>query len=131
MKIEHIGIAVKDLAAANALYTTLLGTEPYKEEAVDSEHVLTSFFQTGESKVELLAATHETSAIAKFIDKKGEGIHHVAFRVEDIQAEMARLRAAGFQLLNEEPKRGADNMWVCFVHPKSANGVLVELCQPV
>ena len=131
MKIEHIGIAVRNLVAANDLYTTLLVVAPYKEEAVASEHVLTSFFQTGESKVELLAATSEESAIAKFIDKKGEGIHHVAFRVTDINAEMARLRLAGFQLLNDQPKRGADNMLVCFVHPKSANGVLVELCQPL
>lgn len=131
MKIEHIGIAVKDLEAANALYTTLLGAPPYKEEAVEGEAVLTSFFQTGESKVELLAATHVDSAIAKYIDKRGEGIHHVAFRVEDIRAEMKRLADQGFRLLNEEPKRGADNMWVCFIHPKSANGVLVELCQPM
>lgn len=131
MRIEHIGIAVKDLQTANELYTTLLGQPPYKEEAVASEHVTTSFFQTGESKVELLEATHPDSAIAKFIEKRGEGIHHVAFRVDDIHAEMERLRAEGFRLLNEEPKRGADNMWVCFVHPKSANGVLVELCQPV
>lgn len=131
MKLEHIGIAVKDLDMANDLYEQLLGAPPYKQEAVDSEHVLTSFFKTGESKVELLAATSPDSAIAKYIDKKGEGIHHVAFRVADIHAEMERLRAAGFQLLNEAPKRGADNMWVCFVHPKSANGVLVELCQPI
>ena len=131
MNIEHIGIAVKDLAAANELYTTLLGAPPYKSEAVESEHVTTSFFQTGESKVELLEATHPDSAIAKYIEKRGEGIHHVAFRVEDIQAEMERLREAGYRLLNEKPKRGADNMWVCFVHPKSANGVLVELCQPI
>ncbi|MEZ4985577.1 MAG: methylmalonyl-CoA epimerase [Saprospiraceae bacterium] len=131
MKLEHIGIAVKDIAAANSLYEQLLGTTPYKQEEVASEHVLTSFFQTGESKVELLVATSPDSAIAKYIEKKGEGIHHVAFRVDDIHAEMARLREAGFQLLNDAPKRGADNMWVCFVHPKSANGVLVELCQPV
>ena len=131
MKIEHIGIAVRDLAAANDLYTTLLGTPPYKAESVASEHVTTSFFQTGESKVELLEATHPDSAIAKYIEKRGEGIHHVASRVEDIRVEMARLREAGYRLLNEEPKRGADNMWVCFVHPKSANGVLVELCQPI
>lgn len=130
MRIEHIGIAVRDLAAANDLYEQLLGAGPYKQEAVESEHVMTSFFQTGESKVELLAATSPDSAIAKYIEKKGEGIHHVAFRVDDIHAEMARLRAAGFQLLNDAPKRGADGMWVCFVHPKTANGVLVELCQP-
>ncbi|MEL7427423.1 MAG: methylmalonyl-CoA epimerase [Bacteroidota bacterium] len=131
MKIEHLGIAVKDLDTANALYTSLLGNGPYKAEEVESEKVLTSFFQTGESKIELLAATAPESAIAKYIEKRGEGIHHVAFRVDDIRAEMTRLREAGFRLLNEEPKRGADNMWVCFVHPKSANGVLVELCQPV
>ncbi len=130
MRIEHIGIAVKDLEAANTLYTSLLGTGPYKAEVVESEGVTTSFFQTGESKVELLEATKEDSAIARFIEKRGEGIHHVAFRVSDIRAEMQRLREAGFRLLNEEPKDGADNMLVCFVHPKSANGVLVELCQP-
>lgn len=131
MKIEHIGIAVEDLAKANSLYTTLLGVGPYKEEAVASEHVMTSFFQTGESKVELLAATSADSAIAKYLEKRGPGIHHVAFRVDDIVAEMERLREAGFRLLNEAPKRGADNMLVCFIHPKSANGVLVELCQPI
>lgn len=131
MKIEHLGIAVKDLKAANALYTTLLGRSPYKQEEVESEHVLTSFFQTGDSKIELLAATSPDSAIAKYIEKRGEGIHHVAFRVDDIEVEMTRLREQGFRLLNEQPKRGADNMLVCFVHPKSANGVLVELCQPI
>lgn len=128
-KIEHIGIAVKDIKQANELYTKLLGVEPYKQEAVESEGVITSFFQTGESKVELLEATKPESAIAKFIEKKGEGIHHIAFAVEDIKAEMHRLREQGFTLLNEEPKRGADNKLICFVHPKSANGVLVELCQ--
>lgn len=131
MKIEHLGIAVKDIEQANELYTSLLGNGPYKAEEVASEKVLTSFFQTGESKIELLAATAPDSAIAKYIEKRGEGIHHVAFRVDDIRAEMARLSQQGFRLLNEEPKRGADNMWVCFVHPKSANGVLVELCQPI
>lgn len=131
MKIEHIGIAVKDLAAANELYTTLLGVAPYKAESVESEGVTTSFFQSGQAKVELLEATQPESAIAKFIEKRGEGIHHVAFRVDDIQASMERLREQGFRLLNEQPKRGADNMLVCFVHPKSANGVLVELCQPI
>lgn len=131
MKIEHIGIAVKDLAAANEVYTQLLGSAPYKEEHVESEHVKTSFFQTGESKVELLEASHPDSAIAKYIEKRGEGIHHVAFRVDDIEAEMERLREQGFRLLNEKPKRGADGMLVCFVHPKSANSVLVELCQPI
>ncbi len=131
MKIEHIGIAVKNLADANALYTQLLGTPPYKEEEVESEAVKTSFFQTGESKVELLEATAETSAIAKYIAKKGEGIHHVAFEVEDIHAEMERLRSQGFRVLNEQPKRGADNKLVCFIHPKDAHGVLVELCQEI
>lgn len=128
-KIEHIGIAVKDIKQANDLYTKLLGAPPYKEEAVESEGVITSFFQVGESKVELLEATKPESAIAKFIEKKGEGIHHIAFAVEDIRAEMARLKEQGFVLLNEEPKQGADNKLICFVHPKSANGVLVELCQ--
>lgn len=129
LRIEHIGIAVRDLQSANALFQRLLGKAPYKMEEVASEHVRTSFFQTGESKVELLEATSPESAIAGFIDKRGEGMHHIAFEVADIHAEMARLRAEGFQLLNAEPKHGADNKLVCFVHPKSANGVLVELCQ--
>ncbi|OYQ46793.1 methylmalonyl-CoA epimerase [Flavobacterium aurantiibacter] len=131
LKIEHIGIAVRDLAAANSLYEKLLGAAPYKEETVESEGVKTSFFENGPNKIELLEATTTDSAIAKFIEKKGEGIHHIAFAVADIQAEMARLREAGFTLLNDTPKRGADNKWVCFVHPKSANGVLVELCQDI
>ena len=131
MKIEHLGIAVRDLAAADALYTRLLGVGPYKHEAVESEGVTTSFFQTGESKVELLEATRADSPIAKFVKKRGEGIHHVAFAVEDIYAEMERLRGEGFRLLNEQPKRGADNKLVCFVHPKDASGVLVELCQEI
>lgn len=131
MKIEHIGIAVRDIAAANQLYTQLLGVEPYKEEVVESEAVKTSFFQTGESKVELLEATAETSAIHKYIEKKGEGIHHVAFEVADIHAEMERLRQLGFRVLNAAPKRGADNKLVCFIHPKDAHGVLVELCQEI
>ena len=130
-KIEHIGIAVRDLEKSNALFTALLGYPPYKEEEVVSEQVKTSFFQTGEAKVELLEATGEQSAIARFLEKKGEGIHHVAFEVEDIRAEMERLSSAGFRLLNTEPKRGADNKLVCFIHPKSANGVLVELCQSI
>lgn len=131
MKIEHIGIAVKDIKAANEVYSRLLGQTPYKEERVESESVATSFFQTGASKIELLQASDPSSAIAKFIKKRGEGIHHIAFRVDDIEAEMKRLKAEGFRLLNENPKKGADNMLVCFVHPKSANGVLVELCQPI
>lgn len=127
--VEHIGIAVKDLKEANSLYTKLLGVEAYKEEGVASEGVLTSFFKTGETKIELLEGTHEDSPISKFIAKKGEGIHHIAFEVEDIHAEMKRLEQEGFTLLNKEPKAGADNKLVCFVHPKSANGVLIELCQ--
>lgn len=129
--LEHIGIAVKDLNAANVLYAKLLGKPHYKIEEVASENVITSFFKTGEAKVELLEATSPESAIAKFIEKRGEGIHHIAFEVEDILAEMQRLEADGFTLLNKEPKRGADNKLVCFIHPKSANGVLVELCQEV
>jgi methylmalonyl-CoA/ethylmalonyl-CoA epimerase len=128
-KIEHIGIAVKDLDAANEVYSKLLGVEPYKSEGVESEGVMTSFFQTGVNKIELLAATNSDSAIAKFIEKKGEGIHHIAFHVDDIYAEMDRLRKEGFVLLNDEPKMGADNKLICFVHPKGTHGVLVELCQ--
>ncbi len=131
MKIEHIGIAVKDLEASNKLFKTLLGKEHYKIEEVVSESVKTSFFQTGESKIELLEASNPNSAIAKFIAKRGEGIHHIAFEVEDILAEMKRMESEGFRLLNKEPKRGADNKLVCFIHPKSANGVLVELCQTI
>lgn len=130
-KIEHLGIAVKDLAAANNTYAALLGVEHYKIETVESEGVETSFFKVGESKIELLAATHEDSPIAKFIAKRGEGIHHIAFEVEDIRAEMTRLKAEGFVLLNEEPKKGADNKLVAFLHPKSSHGVLVELVQAV
>lgn len=131
LHIEHIGIAVRSLPDANALYTQLLGVAPYKEESVASEHVNTSFFKTGETKIELLQASNPSSAIAKFIEKKGEGIHHIAFEVSDILAEMARLKAEGFVLLNEEPKKGADNKLICFIHPKSAHGVLVELCQDI
>lgn len=129
ISIEHIGIAVKDLAAAEALYTKLLGAEPYKREAVESEGVITSFFKTGPNKIELLESTRPDGPIAKAIEKRGEGIHHIAFEVADIKAEMARLKAEGFTLLNDEPKPGADNKLVCFIHPKSAGGVLVELCQ--
>ncbi|MBK9271248.1 MAG: methylmalonyl-CoA epimerase [Saprospiraceae bacterium] len=130
-KIEHIGIAVKNLQQANQLYTTLLGVSPYKMEEVENEKVKTSFFKTGESKIELLESSQPDSAIAKFIAKKGEGIHHIAFEVKDIRAEMKRLKEEGFDLLNEEPKIGADNKWVCFIHPKSCHGVLVELCQSI
>lgn len=128
-KIEHLGIAVRDLDAANELYTKLLGVGPYKEEAVESEGVRTSFFKAGPNKIELLEATRPDSAIAKFIEKRGEGLHHVAYAVEDIHAEMARLKQAGFVLLNEVPKEGADQKWVCFLHPKSAGGSMIELCQ--
>ncbi len=131
MKIEHIGIAVKDIAKSNSLFATIFKNGPYKEEVVESEAVKTSFFQLGDSKVELLEATAESSAIHKYIEKRGEGIHHIAFEVEDIHAEMERLRGEGFRILNEQPKRGADNKLVCFVHPKDANGVLVELCQEI
>ena len=130
-KIEHIGIAVKSIEESNKLFSKLLNTEPYKMEEVESEHVNTSFFQLGESKIELLEATDPVSPIAKFIEKKGEGIHHIAYDVEDIEAEMKRLSAEGFVLLNEKPKRGADNKLVCFLHPKSTNGVLVEICQDI
>ncbi|MEL6922884.1 MAG: methylmalonyl-CoA epimerase [Bacteroidota bacterium] len=130
-KIEHIGIAVKNIEASNALFESLFGESHYKMEMVESENVLTSFFKVGPNKVELLEGTSEDSAITKFIEKRGEGIHHLAFEVDDIEAEMKRLREAGFRLLNEKPKRGADNKLVCFVHPKSANGVLLELCQSI
>jgi methylmalonyl-CoA/ethylmalonyl-CoA epimerase len=130
-KIEHIGIAVKDMAASVTLYERLLNTAVYKTETVATEQVKTAFLQSGPNKIELLEALSDDSAIAKFIEKKGEGIHHVAFEVDDIVAEMARLRSEGFILLSDEPKPGADNKLVCFVHPKSAGGVLVELCQSV
>ena len=130
-QVEHIGIAVRDLADANALYTRLLGVEPYKMEEVETEGVMTSFFRTGETKIELLMATRPDSPIAAYLDKRGEGIHHIAFDVADIHAEMARLKQEGFRLLNDEPKRGADNKLICFIHPKSAGGVLVVLCQSI
>ena len=130
-KIEHIGIAVKNLDEANKIYEQLLGTPPYKMETVDSEGVNTSFFKTGESKVELLQATKDESAIAKFIAKKGEGIHHIAFAVKDIHIEIKRLKEGGYTIINESPKKGADNKLVCFVHPKNTNGVLIELCQEI
>jgi methylmalonyl-CoA/ethylmalonyl-CoA epimerase len=129
--IEHIGIAVKNLEFSNDLFTKLLGVAPYKQEGVESEGVMTSFFQTGQTKIELLEATNPESPIAKFIEKKGEGIHHIAFEVADILAEMERLKSEGFILLNEVPKKGADNKLVCFLHPKGTNSVLVELCQSV
>ncbi len=130
-KIEHIGIAVKDLNNSIAIYEKLLDTDCYKTELVASEQVSTAFFKTGENKVELLQATAAESAIAKFIEKKGEGIHHIAFLVDDILAEMERLHKEGFVLLSESPKKGADNKMVCFVHPKDTNGVLIEICQEI
>lgn len=130
-KIEHIGIAVKDLDNAEEIYSKLLNTSSYKREEVASEYVITSFFQSGPNKIELLVATDDKSAIHKFIEKKGEGIHHIAFAVDDIVSEMLRLKHEGFTLLNEQPKRGADNKLVCFVHPKGTNGVLIELCQEI
>lgn len=131
LKIEHIGIAVKNLDDSNSLFTKLFGREPYKSEVVESESVSTSFFEMGESKIELLHATNPESAIAKFIEKKGEGIHHIAFAVDNIEAEVARLKAEGFQPISEKPKRGADNKLVFFFHPKTTNGVLIELCQDI
>ena len=130
-KVEHIGIAVKDLKASNESFSKLFGVKPYKSEEVASEHVITSFFLVGDTKIELLEAGSSDSAIAKFIEKRGEGIHHIAFEVEDIYAEMERMKNEGFVVLNETPKRGADNKLVCFLHPKSTNGVLVELCQEI
>lgn len=130
-KIEHIGIAVKDIEMSNTLFEKLFGAPAYKSEVVESEGVTTSFFLNGPNKIELLAATHPESPIAKFIEKKGEGIHHIAFDVEDIVSEIARLQNEGFVVLNETPKKGADNKLVAFLHPKSTNGVLIELCQEI
>lgn len=130
-KIEHIGIAVKDLQTSNDLFERLLGTPAYKEEEVASEGVKTSFFMNGPNKIELLEATNADSPIAKFIEKKGEGIHHIAFDVEDIVTEISRLKSEGFNVLNETPKKGADNKLVAFLHPKGTNGVLIELCQEI
>ena len=129
MKVEHVGIAVKDLNNANVVFEKLFNQAHYKVEQVESEKVSTSFFQLGDTKIELLQATHPDSPIAKFIDKRGEGIHHIAFEVEDIDAEMQRLQSEGFELIHTESKDGADNKRICFLHPKSTNGVLIELCQ--
>ena len=131
LKVEHIGIAVKNLEASNLLFEKLLNVKHYKTEAVESESVVTSFYKKGETKIELLESSNPTGPIAKFIDKKGEGIHHIAFEVSDIREEMKRLSDEGFILLNTEPKPGADNKLVCFLHPKSSNGVLIELCQEI
>lgn len=129
LKIEHLGIAVADLQKSIPLFEQLLNTPCYKTEMVEREGVNTAFFKTGESKIELLEATNPDSPIRKYVDKKGEGIHHIAFEVENIQAEMKRLSALGFELLSEQPKDGADNKLICFLHPKTTNGVLIELCQ--
>ena len=130
-KIEHIGIAVKNIKKSNDLYASLLNSKPYKQEEVKSENVITSFFKTGDSKIELLQATDEDSAIAKFIEKRGEGIHHIAFDVTNIYDELERLEKEGFRIITKKPKKGADNKLVAFLHPKSTNGVLVELCQEI
>lgn len=129
LKIEHLGIAVKDLAESNKVFEKLFGKAPYKLEKVESEGVSTSFFMMGQSKIELLEATNPDSPIAKFIEKKGEGIHHIAFEVSDIYLEIERLKKEGFTPLSEQPKKGADNKLICFLHPKGTNGVLIELCQ--
>ncbi|HTO17330.1 MAG TPA: methylmalonyl-CoA epimerase [Edaphocola sp.] len=129
--IEHIGIAVKDLNLSIKLFEKILNTKSYKIESVESEKVITAFFQTGESKIELVASSASDGTIAKYIEKKGEGIHHIAFSVTDIKSEMERLKNEGFILLNEEPKKGADNKLVCFIHPKQTNSVLIELCQEI
>jgi methylmalonyl-CoA/ethylmalonyl-CoA epimerase len=129
--LEHIGIAVKDLQQSIGLFETLLNSACYKTETVESEQVITAFFRQGDTKIELLANTTPGGVIEKFIEKKGEGIHHLAFGVTDIKAEMNRLKELGFILLQEEPRKGADNKWVCFLHPKSTNGVLIELCEDI
>lgn len=131
LKIEHIGIAVKNLAAAIPTYERLLNAGCYKTEKIISENVNTAFFKQGESKIELLESIADDSAIRKFIEKRGEGLHHIAFEVEDIVLEMKRLQEEGFTLINQEPKKGADNKLVCFLHPKDACGVLIELCQEI
>lgn len=131
LKIEHIGMAVKDLSVSIPLFEKLLNSPCYKTETVDSENVNTAFFQKGESKIELLESTDQDGTVARFIEKKGEGMHHIAFEVTDIKAEMERLVNEGFVLLNPEPKKGADNKLVCFLHPKGTSGVLVELCQNI
>lgn len=130
-KIEHIGIAVKDIEISNDVFGKLFGKPHYKMETVESEGVMTSFFEVGPNKIELLQAINEESPIAKFIDKKGEGIHHIAFAVEDIEAEIKRLTNDGFRMIHEQPKKGADNKLIAFLHPKATNGVLIELCQDI
>jgi len=131
IKIEHIGIAVQDIEASNKVFTKIFGKESYRSESVDSESVITSFFQVGESKIELVAATSDDSPIAKYLAKNREGMHHIAFDVADIKAEMKRLQSEGIRTLNDLPKQGADNKLICFLHPKDTNGVLIELCQEI
>lgn len=131
LKVEHIGIAVKTLADSMPLFEKLLNSQCYKTEVVETEKVNTAFFKTGDTKIELLESIDENGVISKFIDKKGEGLHHIAFEVENIDAEMERLKSEGFILLNDKPKKGADNKLVCFLHPKSTNGVLIELCEEI
>ena len=130
-KIEHIGIAVHDIESSNKVFTKIFGKESYKSESVESESVVTSFFQVGESKIELVAATNQDSPIAKYLAKNSEGMHHIAFDVEDINAEMKRLQSEGIRTLTDQPKQGADNKLICFLHPKDTNGVLIELCQEI
>ena len=130
-KIEHIGIAVQDIEASNKIFGKIFGKESYKSESVESESVVTSFFQVGESKIELVAATNQDSPIAKYLTNNREGMHHIAFDVEDIKAEMKRLQLEGIRTLNDQPKHGADNKLICFLHPKDTNGVLIELCQEI
>ena len=130
-KIEHIGIAVHDIEASNKVFTKIFGKESYKSESVQSESVITSFFQVGESKIELVAATNQDSPIAKYLDKNREGMHHIAFDVVDIKSEMKRLQSEGIRTLSDHPKQGADNKLICFLHPKDTNGVLIELCQEI
>jgi len=130
-KIEHIGIAVQDIEASNKVFTKIFGKKSYKSESVESESVITSFFQVGESKIELVAATNQNSPIAKYLANNREGMHHIAFDVADIEAEMKRLQSEGIRTLNDKPKQGADNKLICFLHPKDTNGVLIELCQEI
>ena len=130
-KIEHIGIAVSNLNAANKLYSKILGVKPYKLETIDIEGVITSFFKTNNTKIELIQGVEEGNAISKFIKKRGEGIHHIAFKVDDIILEIKRLKKRGFKIINDTPKKGADNKLICFIHPKSTNHVLIELCQEI
>ena len=130
-KIEHIGIAVGDIEASNKLFAKIFGKDSYKSEKVTSEGVITSFFQIGESKIELVAATNDDSPISKYLSNNKEGVHHISFAVNDIEKEMKRLKKEGIRLLNEAPKNGADNKLICFLHPKDTNGVLIELCQEI